>query len=578
MIIAACGDTVNIYDAATFVLRQSLSTPGTVRKIQSSPDGSILFFAHSISITMWDVQTGGLIHTFTVQSEISDIAVSPVGTHIACGSSDGSVTFWETYTKEEGEGFGNGQPVVTINWLSPQELAVATQGSIHVYDFDVGGISSSFSIPNQVWGMVYSVDKDVDIGLNEDGGGNEGKSVPKGRFMVGTLLSDKGGLVGQQQSCFLMITKPPKMHIPLLQQLSVYLGHTWGPQGPRSPLNPSPVYLGQLLNPTLVYKEIACITPPSGVQSFNIRSYDWTNNPPLLGAATSVDVSLNGNLVVQTKDSIQIFSINVLTSGEAHNNIHPSHVYPLGKNHIICFLQPSRHITLLELETLQELRPEDSGTPLLGSSLADKSVGARASFGRGLVAEFGLSFIMRKWQLGASLPEWTEVADEDAPLRGWSPKCTRVVAIHNSPQPELRVKDAKRGAILAVLPLQHDDLRMGKIYDLIFDSEARFYVKVDGPGWHGQIPYDILASPSGGYSHRIIKGEPATLLVPRPTPPYTLDANYEWVVDVESRKICWISPGDLRRGDGGNFWAGSSLVMVGGDGIVRKLTLKDPDC
>ena len=181
---------MSIYDAATFVLQQTLSTPGIVRKIQGSPDGFILFFAHSVSITMWDVQTGGLIHTFTVQSEISDIAVSPGGTHIACGSSDGSVTFWETYTKQEGEGFGNGQPVVTINWLSSQELAVATQGSVYVHDIDVGGISSSFSIPNHVWGMVYSVDKDVDIGLNEDGGDDEGKSVPKGRFMVGTSLPD----------------------------------------------------------------------------------------------------------------------------------------------------------------------------------------------------------------------------------------------------------------------------------------------------------------------------------------------------------------------------------------------------
>jgi len=564
---------VNIYDAATFVLQQSLSTPGIVRKIQCSPDGSILFFAHSISITMWDVQTGGLIHTFTVQAEISDIAVSPTGTPIACGLFNGSVTFWETYTKKEGVGFGNGQPVITIHWLSLHELAVATQDSVYVYDFDVGGISSSFSISSHVWGMVYSVDKDVDIGLNEDGDDKD-RNVPKGRFMVGTSLPDQGGLVSQKQSCFLRITKPKKRHI-LLEQLSVYLG---GPQGQESPLNPSPAYLGQLSSPTLVGKEIACITSPSGVQSFDIISYDWTNNPPLLGAATSVAISLNRNLVAQTKDSIQIFSIDVLTSGGTHNNIHPSHIYPLGKNHIICFLQPSRHLTLLELETLQELHPDDGDIPLLGSLLVDKSASARASSGRGLLAEFGVSFVMQKWQSGAPLPEWTEAADEDAPLRGWSPKCTRVVAIHNSPQPELRVEDAKSGVIIAALPLQHDELRMGKIYDLIFNSEARFYVKIDGPGWRVQIPHDVLVSPWGGYSHRIIKGEPVTLSEPRPTPPYTLDANCEWVVDAESRKICWISPGDLRRGNGGHFWAGLSLVMVGGDGIVRKLTFKEPDC
>ena len=563
-IIAACGDTVNIYDAVTFVLQQSLSTPGIVRKIEGSPDGSILFFAHSISITMWDVQTGGLIHTFTAQSEISDISVSPAGTHIACGSSDGSVILWDTYIKEGGEGFGNGQPVVTICWLSSQELAVATQGSVYVHDLDIGRTSCCFSIPGHVWGMVYSADK----GVLKD-------RVLEDRLLVGTTLPDEGG-VSQQQSHFLKITRPQK-YLPQLQsEQRVDLSSTSHPLHSEKKLKlsptPSPVHPGQLSNPTLIDGEIACTTLPSGIQSFKIGSYAWTNNPILLGAATCVAMSLNRNIVAQTRDSIQIFSVNVLTSGRTYNNIHTSHIYPLGKNHIICLLQPSRHLTLLELDTLREIHR------LSGPVLADELASARVSSSHGLVAEFGVSFVLRKWRSGAPLPKWTEAADEDASLKGWSPKCTRVVTIHSSPQPELRVKDAKRGAILANLPLQHDDLRMGRVYDLIFDSEVRFYVKVDGPGWHVQIPYDILASPSGGYSHRVIKGEPVPLSESRPTSPYTLDVNCEWVIDAESRKICWISPGDLRRGSGGHFWAGLSLVMVGGDGIVRKVTFKKPDC
>jgi WD40 repeat protein len=87
---------------------------------------------------MWDVQTGGLTHTFTARSEINDIAVSRTGDHIACGSSDGSITFWSTHTKEEGEGFGNGQPVVAIFWLSPCQLVVATQGTVYTHDIDDG--------------------------------------------------------------------------------------------------------------------------------------------------------------------------------------------------------------------------------------------------------------------------------------------------------------------------------------------------------------------------------------------------------------------------------------------------------
>ena len=65
---------------------------------------------------------------------------------------------------------------------------------------------------------------------------------------------------------------------------------------------------------------------------------------------------------------------------------------------------------------------------------------------------------------------------------------------------------------------------------------------------------------------------------PRAMPPYALDANREWVLDRESRKICWIPPGNVRRGNGGHFWAGLSLVMVGDDGVVKKLSFKESDC
>jgi hypothetical protein len=185
---------------------------------------------------------------------------------------------------------------------------------------------------------------------------------------------------------------------------------------------------------------------------------------------------------------------------------------------------------------------------------------------------------MEAWESGARLPEWTEAAEEDAPLSGWSPNCTRIVTVCGSPRRKLRVKVANDGTILASLPLEADDLGIGKVYDVTFDSEIRFYLKIDGPGLHVQIPHDIIPSPSGPYSHTIIKGEPVILPEPRATPPYALDANCEWVVDAESRKICWISPGNIRRGNGGHFWAGLELVMVGDDGVVRKLSFKEPDC
>jgi WD40 repeat protein len=532
MIVAACEEIVNIYDAVTFVLRQSLNTPEIVTKIQCSPDGSTLFFVHTLSVTVWDVQTGGLTHTFATPSEVTDVAVSTTGNYIACGSSDGSVVFWNIHTKAEGEVFGSGQPVVAICWLSSDKLAVATQTTVCIYEI-ARGTSKKIHIPGCVWGM-------ANVG---------------GEPLVGTSLPGQGA----GQKLFFIRAESERWH-----EL-------------KPPMTRPSLYLNGLLSPTLVGNKVVCITPPSGVQSFDTERYDLLNNPPLLDSAMLVAVSLNRNLVVQTKDSLQIFALDVLTSSDVRSDVHTSHVYPLGEKHIICLLQPNRHLTLLELETLQELHPDDNASPL-GLPLTNQPPSARVSSSRGFVAEFGASAVMHAWRSGTPLPEWIEAVEQDPPLGGLSPEGTLIVTIYGSPLQELRVKDAKAGTVLAKLPLEHNDLGTGKVYDVTFDSETRFNLKIDGPGWHIQVPHDITAPRWGRRSHTITKGEPVPLTEPRTTPPYTLDANCEWVVDAKSRKICWISPGDVRRGDGGHFWAGLELVMVGDDGVVRKVSFKEPDC
>ena len=541
-IIAACEDTVYIYDAVTFVLQQSLYAPEKVTKIQVTPDRSILFFIHFSSVSMWDMQTGGLIHTFTTKSKINDTAVSTMGDYIACGLSDGSVTFWNIHTKKGGE-FGNGQPVVAIYWFSPKELVVVTQDSVYIFNIIIFHTSNSLSIPGCMWAIYL---------------GN-------GRFLVGTSLPG----VNQELSCSLEVIS--HQHLCVENKPLIYLGRLTQTHQERQP----PTYLGQLTHPTRVGNEIVCITSPSGVQLFDTTSNSWTKNPPLLDAATSVAVSLNRNLVVQTKDSIQIFSTDVLTSDETRKFEHLSHVYPLGKKHIICVLHPSKHLALFELESLQELDPGGS-TSRLGSLFVDHPPSVHASLNCGLVAEFGISAVMQAWQSCTPL-DWREGA-EDAVFGGMSPRRTRIVTVYGPPRWELRLKDAKDGTVLAKLSLEDGGLGTGEVYDLTFDSETRLYLKIDAPEWHLQIPYDLTASPSGRYSHTITQGEPVPLSEPRARPPYSLDANCEWVVDAKSRKICWISPGNVRRGNGGHFWAGLSLVMVGDDGVARKLTFREPDC
>ena len=554
-IIAACKDVVNIYDAITFVLQQSICIPEMVTKIEGSSDGSILFFAHSFSVTMWDVQTGGLIKTLTTQSKVNDIVVSDTGRDITYGLSDGSVISCNTHTNE-GRGFGNGQPVVAICWLPWRELvAVATQNSVYIGKTTAVYTSNSLAIPGCVWGMVH---------------------LGNGELLLGTSLPGAGV---DQELCTLNIVS---FKHPRAMEPPTYLGRLthqrtlqrWQP-------TESPTHCGWLVCPTRVGKMIVCITPPSGAKLFNTKSHNWTNNPLLLNAATSVAVSLGRNLVAQTKDSIQIFSLEVLTTGEPPDKVRPSHIYPLGENHVICVLQPTRQLTLLELETMQELHPDNDDLPLLPlfmrplsfrSSLVNQSPSPHTSASCGSVVGFDISLAMQAWRSGTPVPEWRKATEEDVLLSGFSPEGTRVITIYNLPQPELRIKDAQCGVTLATLPLEHDGL--GKVYDLTFDSETRFYLKIDGPEWHVQIPYDVIAPPSEHHPYTITKGEPVPLSKPLPAPSYTLDANCEWVVDAKFRKICWIPPGNVRRGKGGHFWSGLSLVMVGDDGVVRKLSFK----
>ena len=510
-IIAACGDIVNVYDAITFVLRQSLYAPEPVMKIQDSPDGSILFFAHSSSATMWDVQTGGLIHTFITTSKIQDMAVSATGDYVACGSSGGSVALWNVHTKEEGKSFNAGQPVVAIYWLSRQVLVIATQDTLYARDITVNKTTDSLPIPGRVWGMVYSEDDD--------------------EFLVGVSRQHTGAVLGES---FFVAIKYTQLHKP-------------GPQGRKllSMIRELPVNHRELASPVLVGGEIVCMTPAGRVQLFNTGLLRWTDGPPLLGAALSVAVSLNRNLVVQTKDSIQIFSVDVLTSSNVKKVVGLPHIYPLGENHIIRVLQPDRHLTLLEVETLAEVRSDDNASPF------------------GSVSQ--VVSLLSKWK----------GEGEDMPLGGLSPKFTRIVTVSGSPRRWLRIVDAVGGRDTEVDT--REKLEAGvEIYGITFSSETRFYLRIDGPGRHAQIPCDIVPWRRGG-RHNITFGDPELLSEPRAIPPYTLDADCEWVLDAKSRKICWISPGDMRRGKSGHFWAGLSLVMVGGDdGVLKRLTFKDP--
>jgi hypothetical protein len=158
-IAAVCEDnTVNVYDAVTGVLRLSLNTPRQVTKAEGSPDGSVLFCAHQQAreITLWDMQTGGLIHTFTTKFEISDIAVSSTGKYLASCSSDGTFRFWEVESRCGGSRF-LGEPVVCICWLEPEDqVALALKGTVVVLEMTTGRTLHTFPVRESVRGIAFS--------------------------------------------------------------------------------------------------------------------------------------------------------------------------------------------------------------------------------------------------------------------------------------------------------------------------------------------------------------------------------------------------------------------------------------
>jgi hypothetical protein len=184
--------------------------------------------------------------------------------------------------------------------------------------------------------------------------------------------------------------------------------------------------------------------------------YDWTNNPPLLDAAASVAVSLNRNLVAQTKDSIKIFSTDVLTSGEAHSDTRVSHIYPLGENYIICIIRPTRRVTILESETLRELRRDDETLPFWSLPVETDFVpDPEPDFSRPLNGVFDIPTAMRTWWLDTSLDERDEFPDEDTPrpVYGLSPAYTTIAAVYIPSMGYLWVNDTKHGDLIAKLPL-----------------------------------------------------------------------------------------------------------------------------
>lgn len=157
------GDTISVYDAVTAVLRLSLNAPRQVIKVEGSPDGSVLFFAHqnACEITVRDTQTGGLVYPLTTTFEISDIAVSLGGKYLASYSSDGTFEFWEVESRH-GDSHFLGRVVECICWLEPEDqVALVLKGAVVILEVTTGSALQTFPVGQSVWEIAFL---QIDIG------------------------------------------------------------------------------------------------------------------------------------------------------------------------------------------------------------------------------------------------------------------------------------------------------------------------------------------------------------------------------------------------------------------------------
>ena len=155
--VACLSRVVSIYNAVTGALRLSLGPMDPVKVARGSPDGSVLFCAHKNSVTVWDAQTGGLIHTFTFTEEVRGIAVSLKNRYFVCGFSNGSAKIWGVASRMEDTAIATWDvpPDAHFCWLEPEErLAIAGGASVHIWNVITGTILRSFSMGSPT-GVVY---------------------------------------------------------------------------------------------------------------------------------------------------------------------------------------------------------------------------------------------------------------------------------------------------------------------------------------------------------------------------------------------------------------------------------------
>ena len=509
--------TVSIYDSVTGVLKLSLSLADPPQAIRGSPDGSILFCAHKVpSITLWDMQTGGLIHTFHLQHNAEDIAISLKGRYLACGWSDGSIEVWEVADNMEGVAIWTSSLVTRFCWTEPEELiAVSTGESVRIWDIVAGTTLHSFTIRYPVYRMLYS-QKFNQLAVTDS---NTITIIdPQISTSATSLWTD------QKFSCFAF---------------------------------------------SQTAQELVCGMETHGLQLFDISSQRFKEfeYPDVI---TSVSTLKNGTVVANFASSgIQLLSLDRRHTPSQQTTIPTAlTVNVLDHGKILAIFPTSRdHISLLDPATMSQVFKIPS--PNIGSIHIVHTTILCASYENLIVVYYfkeGDRGFLQLWKFQEETPRWTVEVDGVPKIGQVSPTARWLVTLHTmghlSRAYAWNVQTGKFDGRLEDIPPYLD------IEFIEFISEDRFYL--DGGEVH--LPYHISFAGIGISGKALL---PSSSNRPHGRWCLDVDDTREWVLSL-GRRICWIPPRYIGSIQPSYCWIGYSLIMVGHDGILRKFTFSFP--
>ena len=513
---ATIDSTVTIYDSITGAPRLLLKPSGGVRAITGSPDGSALFCAHSeTSIIGWDIQTGGLTHTFVLEDVVKDIAICSNSCYLACGLWHGTVKVWEVSNKSEVATFGCRSPVTHLCWLEPgKQLVVASRESAEVWDVVARRVLRSFTMNSLICGVAYAQR------LNKLAIATASESGTKSTITVvdphtGTSFTHK-------------------------------ISHRM------SSLAFSPVT-----------NEFVCSVGSHGVGLFSVPARSWRQFDHL-SAITSISTLSNETVVANVEGSgIQVLSLDEGNPPPSQPITSTFTLDTLDKGNIIAVLPSNRHrdhIMLLEPATMSKIWT----IPPPPKHTSDYSKILCASLKHHIVVhhfgDYFSSHCLRLWRFGDETPLWINSELGKRLAGGISPSGSRLVTVNNHrDSTRVRVWDVESGTCVVDRYFDYFTHPL----EIRFESEDKLYSH-----------HDTFLTPFTISRYTIIRHE-------RLPPPeqsqrrYDVDDSHEWIVS-SSKRVCWVPPGYIRSTEDSYCWAGTALIMAGHDGVLRKLTFREP--